>query len=64
MGFIRIGGGKWQESKPESKAKWTPLPTDSRGAWGDYEFAITSFAGGMMGGLEIDLIYHLKGDVV
>lgn len=67
MAFERIGNGQWREvptlpAKPG--AKWTPLPTDSRGAWGDYEFAITSFAGGMMGGLEIDLIYRYKTDVV
>lgn len=67
MGFIRIGGGKWQEVTAVGAgggAKWTPAPTDARGAWLGWEFALTGFDSGMGGGPELDLIYHAKGEPI
>lgn len=67
MTFERIGGGKWQEVKAAGAgggAKWTPAPTDARGSWLVWEFALTGFESGMGGGPELDLIYHAKGEPI
>lgn len=65
--FKRIASGLWQEIfqvPPKDKAKWTPAPTDARGAWLGWEFALTGFDSGMGGGPELDLIYHAKGEPI